>query len=206
MALIWLSVVTALAALSAAQMARRKRRPVGQWVWCVILASPTLLLLLILPKKPVAEDSARSTIENCEACGGLVSMAAPVCPHCGHPRTKTTKRPWYAIPLEAAGTIAVTASLAAFGLGIIESNRAGFPRCDSNMAQNDVNSAISNAPLGRVNGISIVDYENVNTVSSDKGSEECHATVVLSNGNKTGISFRFYNSNNQMMVNAKLDE
>jgi len=94
----------------------------------------------------------------------------------------------------------------AAGIGGIGKTQSGFPDCNSTLAQTDVNSAFANAPLGKVMGISVVNYEDINTVLENKESEECHATVLLSNGNKTGINFRFYNSGNQMLISAKLDD
>ena len=211
MVFLWIIIVALLASLSAAQMARRKRRPVGQWMTLVILFSPALLFLLILPKRVVAADQSASITSTCEACGGIVSTAASVCPHCGHPRIKTTKRQWYAAPLEAAGVLAVSVPLVAAGIGFAigisgwERAQSGFPSCNSTLAQTEVNSAIANAPLGKVMGISVVDYEDISTRLESEDSEECHATVLLTNGNKTGMSFRFYTSGDRIMISAKLD-
>jgi hypothetical protein len=52
-------------------------------------------------------------------------------------------------------------SLSVFGSG--DTTATGLPRCDSVLARSEVDDAIAGAPLGRVMGISVIDYRNITT-------------------------------------------
>jgi hypothetical protein len=54
--------------------------------------------------------------KQCEACGGLVSRAAPACPHCGHPQTQMPPDP---IPSPLAAPPPVPKKNGGFALGYL---------------------------------------------------------------------------------------
>src|SRR5437899_1671083 len=92
---------------------------------------------------------------------GAVSVQAAACPHCGQPQSQIADRPWYAIPIEVAGTAVVFGGvvLGVWWVSQTGTLMGGLPRCDSDLAKSEVSRALANAPIGKVIGISIASFD-----------------------------------------------
>jgi hypothetical protein len=120
-------------------------------------------------------------------------VQAAACPHCGQPQKQITVRPWYAGPVEVAGTGVVLGSII-FGIWWVVqagSLTGRLPRCDSDLAKLEVNRALANAPVGTVLGISIASFDVIQSDYSDDKVVRCSGNVTLNNATKHKVSFSF---------------
>lgn len=101
--------VEVFAGAAALHMPKRKgRSPLG---WAVAAFLVPLLLLVLVCLRGRAKSEVGPSVISCSACGGAVSVQAAACPHCGQPQKQMTVRPWYAGPVEIAGTAIVLGSI-----------------------------------------------------------------------------------------------
>lgn len=187
-----------LAGTAAVLMAKRKRRHSRGWGTATFLFPPVLLVLVCLPGRRAA--TVTPAVSECSACGGTVSVQAAVCPHCGQPQSQTAVRPWYAIPVEVAGTAVVFAAVALSVWMLSQTSTwwlsqtgalGGLPRCDTTLAKSEVNRALANAPIGKVMGISIESFDVIRSNYADAKVVRCSADVTLNNATKHKAEFSF---------------
>jgi hypothetical protein len=178
------------AGAAALQMGRRKGRNGVVWGTLAFLFFPILFFLLFVPGKRKADIA--PAISVCSACGGAVSVQAMTCPHCGQPQSQIAVRPWYSIPVEVAGTvIAFVAGAWSVWLFSQTGTLRGLPRCDSTLAKYEANRALTNAPAGKVIGISIESFDAIRTDYTDNKVVRCSADVTLNNATKHKVLFSF---------------
>jgi len=178
------------AGAAAVQMGRRKGRNAVVWGTLAFLFFPILFVLLFVPGKRKADIA--PAISACSACGGAVSVQATTCPHCGQPQSQIAVRPWYSIPVEVAGTV-IAFVAAAWSVWWFSQTGAlrGLPRCDSTLAKYEANRALTNAPAGKVIGISIESFDAIRTDYTDNKDVRCSAEVTLNNATKHKVLFSF---------------
>ncbi len=170
-------------------MARRKGRS-GAWGAFALVFPPLLLLFVCVPAKRKPEVT--PAVGACSVCGGAVSVQAASCPHCGQPQSPVVvSHPWYAVPVEVAGTVVVLAGVAWAIWWFSQTLGAGLPRCDSSLAKFDVNRALANAPIGKVMGISVASFDAIQTDYQDDKVVRCSADVTLNNNTKHKLTFSF---------------
>ena len=179
------------AGAAAVQMGRRKGRNAVVWGTLAFLFFPILFVLLFVPGKRKADVA--PAISACSACGGAVSVQAMSCPHCGQPQRQIAVRPWYAIPVEVAGT-AVT--LGAVILGIWWVSQTGtltgrLPRCNSDLAKIEVNRALANAPIAKMINISVVSFDVIRSDYADDKVVRCSGDVTLNDALQYKVAFSF---------------
>jgi hypothetical protein len=188
-----------LAGTAAVQMARRKGRNPRGWGTLAFLFPPLLLLLVCVPGK-TRQAAVAPGVSACSACGGAVSVQAAACPHCGQPQSQIAGRPWYAIPVEVAGTAIVCGAVAWSVWWLSQTSTwwlsqtgtfGGLPRCDTNLAKSEVNRALANAPIGKVMGISIGSFDVIRSDYADAKIVRCSADVTLNNATKHKAVFSF---------------
>jgi len=172
--------VAIAAGTAAVQMARRKGRNARGWGPLAFLFPPILFILVFVPMK--GKTGVAPAISACSACGGAVSVQAATCPHCGQPQSQIDVRPWYAIPVEVAGTVIVFAAAAWSVWWFTQTGALGvLPQYDSTLAKFEVNRALVNAPAGKVMGISIESFNAVRSDYADNKVVRCSADVTLNN-------------------------
>lgn len=183
--------VEIFAGVAAFHMAKRKgRSPIG---WAVSAFLLPVLLLVLLCLRAKREAAAGPAVLACSACGRAVSVQAMSCPHCGQPQRQIAVRPWYAIPVEVAGT-AVT--FGAVVLGIWWVSQTGtltgrLPRCNSDLAKIEVNRALANAPLAKIINTSVKSFDVIRSDYTDDKVVRCSADVTLNNATQHRIAFSF---------------
>lgn len=76
-----------------------------------------------------------------------------------------------------------------------------LPDCNSVWGLGQVDNAIARAPMGQAFGLPIVQYKDIQTVSSTTTLVQCKATVVLSNDTtrEASYSFEFDDSGGQLV-------
>ena len=178
------------AGAAAVQMGRRKGRKALVWGTLAFLFPLILFVLVFLPGKPKAEIA--PGISPCSACGGAISVQATTCPHCGQPQSQLAVRSWYAIPVEVAGIVIVFVA-GAWSVWLFSQTGTlrGLPRCDSTLAKYEANRALTNAPAGKVIGISIESFDAIRTDYTDNKVVRCSADVTLNNATKHKVLFSF---------------
>jgi hypothetical protein len=106
-------------------------------------------------------------------------------------------RSLFARVIEPVGVFVVIVGL----LGIVRSfSMSGLPQCDSDRARSEVNDAIAGAPLGRVQGISVIDYRNIATEKNTSTAVRCKADAVLNTSVTEPIHYSFTVEGDKMMV------
>jgi hypothetical protein len=83
---------------------------------------------------------------------------------------------------------------------------SGLPKCDSDRARSDVNDAIANAPLGRVQGISVIDYRNIVTEENTSTVVRCKANAVLNTDTTKPVYYSFTVEGDKVMVRFKIGD
>jgi hypothetical protein len=63
---------------------------------------------------------------------------------------------------------------------------------------------MKNAPLGRVAGLAIVEFQDVKTTSHSDDRVECTASVMLNNSTLHPIRYSFFVRNKQVFVEANI--
>lgn len=132
----------------------------------------------------------------CEACGKPISAQATECPSCGHPRAFPRKpRRW---PYVLAGVVMVgltgciCTSMILFRLERTQYTEQGFPKCDSDIARQQVFETFENSPAGRVHGLQIISFTEARTGDwSGANGIDCRAYVTLNDGRSGQMSFQF---------------
>jgi hypothetical protein len=81
---------------------------------------------------------------------------------------------------------------------------ADFPRCESEEAQKEVASALENAPLGRVYGLSLIKVKNAKQVAATSDSRNCTGIASLNNAQSYSMTYRFYRDGDDIMVEAEV--
>ncbi|MBF7730409.1 lysozyme inhibitor LprI family protein [Pseudomonas sp. N040] len=81
---------------------------------------------------------------------------------------------------------------------------ADFPKCDSEEAQTEVSSALENAPLGRVAGLSIIKIRDAKQVIGSAASRNCTGTALMNNAEAYPITYRFYLDGDDPMIEAQV--
>lgn len=198
-----------LVSLGGYNAALRKGRRPKLWMFFCLLFSPLFFLLEILPNRKLGYLGAvpSDALKSCSVCGAKMSSAAKLCPQCGHPnRDRNSRRP---SAIEIVGGLSAAASLFAAAYVAVEFSparmSAGLPRCDSNEAFHDVQTAVAGAPLGKVMGLSIVQLSNIDTLFSDERKTECRAIASLSNDSTHKVLYRFQNENDEVIVHFNLE-
>ncbi|HZT90260.1 MAG TPA: hypothetical protein VFA12_20135 [Stellaceae bacterium] len=107
----------------------------------------------------------------------------------------------FIFPTSREATLAVIAGLMhqARDLG-----QSGLPECDSPRAREEVDDTISRAPLGKIYGISVIEYDAVETVSQSASLVECKATVVLNNDTSHPATYSFTLKGDQQFVRFRI--
>lgn len=202
--ILWLLVV-----LGAYQCAKRKDRSEGAWASLVAFLPITFAILAALPKArgSYVETPNAPRLICCPACGKQASSLAKSCPHCGNPISKTGA---VSNITEALGWVSFLVIIAAAGYQYTQFDNilagSSFPKCDSYAAKQDVESAIAGSPLGKVSGISIISWSDIQTESHGEAEEVCRAKVTLNTAARVGATYRFYNSNGQTLVRFQIDD
>ena len=166
-------------------------------------------------------DDAPPGVRSCPACNGTVSLAAAACPHCGHPNVVAEPsdrgRRWGAL---LRGSLRDVVSRLTLLLAILVGlliyfgnfNPQDFrtlmpsliPGCDTAEARSQVDSALANAPFGKVLGLSVVEYRDAHTVYTSETQVFCEATVTLNNTVKTQMSYSFELRDGKLWVKATM--
>ena len=81
---------------------------------------------------------------------------------------------------------------------------ADFPKCESEEAQKEVASALENAPLGRVYGLSLIKVKDAKQVATTPASRNCTGTASLNNAQSYPMTYRFYRDGDDIMVEAEV--
>jgi len=89
---VWVVPLVLLTALGAWRCAARKNRTLLPWGLLVAIFWPLFLVILLLPTVQKASKNTSPISLECEACKGVVSTEATVCPHCGHPQKAAIRR------------------------------------------------------------------------------------------------------------------
>jgi len=209
---LWSMLIVAIAGAVSGWLVAKRKGFSGSWSFCCFFLPFLCLVLEALPSrraKPMADAAP------CNSCGGIVSPRAKACPHCGQPQTAGMRSAVLSGGAELISTGIVAAATAAFiwtfvqsggELDYAASGGRSFPACDSNIAKQSVESAIANAPLGKVDGLSIVNWANAEQISSDDDQEHCSATVTMSNAQTYSSTFRFYKIGGNTMVQFLLGQ
>jgi hypothetical protein len=144
-----------------------------------------------------------ATLVKCASCNAEISREAASCPSCGHPRKKLTKRRWYySWPVRIIGVI-VGAIWLINAMGGF-AGAGGLPSCDDSAAKRQVQTTMKNAPLGRVAGLAIIEFQDVKTTSRSDERVECTASVMLNNNTQHDIRYSFFVRNKQIFVEANI--
>ena len=130
------------------------------------------------------------------------SSEARTCPSCGIKRPVKKKASILAI----VGVLCILplAFFIASSALDFDWGRGALPLCDSAEGRSQVDAAIANAPLGRVRGISVIEYKNIETVSTTPTEVHCKAGALLNNSFTKPISYSFTNEDNRLMVRFQL--
>lgn len=142
-----------------------------------------------------------SHLVKCASCSAEISSEAASCPSCGHPQKKLKKRRWTGPLRIIVGIIGLVWLIKTMG-GF--AGAAGLPACDDAAAKRQVQTTMKNAPLGRVMGLAIIDFEAVKTTSRSEERVECTATAMLNNNTQHEIRYSFFVRNKQVFVEANI--
>jgi hypothetical protein len=171
-------IMAIMAALAAKQAAIRKNRRL-EWATLTFLFSPLLLILELLPTR-----SAEAT------------------------KQEAPPRSLFARVIEPVGVFVVIVGL----LGIVGPvvsdalSTSGLPQCDSDRARSEVNDAIAGAPLGRIQGISVIDYRNITTEENTSTAVRCKADAVLNTSVTKPVHYSFTVEGDKVMVRFSIGD
>jgi ssDNA-binding Zn-finger/Zn-ribbon topoisomerase 1 len=143
-----------------------------------------------------------SALMKCASCNAEISKEAVSCPSCGQPQKKAKKRRWYSWPLRIVGVIIGVIGLIKTMGGF--AGASGLPACDDSAAKRQVQTTMKNAPLGRVAGLAIIEFQDVTTTSHSDERVECTASVMLNNNTQHPIRYSFFVRNKQIFVEANI--
>jgi hypothetical protein len=206
----WL--VVSVAGYAAGKLIAKRKNFSSSWGFvCFFL--PFLVIVLELAPSRKAATLPRTT--NCPACQGTVSTQAPRCPHCGHQLDNGRRSSRVASAIEGACALIVSVSVGAFvwtlaesgwDLGYALAGSSQLPACSSEIAHQSVANAVANAPMGKVEGLSIVSWGVTQTQSADGAQEKCSAVVTLSNAATFNSTYEFDRVNGTTMVRFLLGD
>lgn len=216
--MIFLIIGLAIALLcgTAARIGALRKNRSGFWAYATFAFPPFLLILATLPKRgnpylppSAAEEAAKPKLVLCPVCGGSMSSTAPTCPHCGN---KNALQKENASLLEWLGILFSAAYIGLFSYVIyqqgLESYIRGdeFPPCDSRQAKADAESTFSTIPLFHLTGVTIISWSSIRSIHNGKDYLSCRANVLLSNGNRSGIEYKYSKEGDQLIINVNLAE
>lgn len=130
-------------------------------------------------------------IIDCEACGKPVSVDAPACPNCGHPRRHKRQHRWLYIVAVFAFLGGAYWLLSGLVTSVTDYASDGMPKCVSATAEADAKRAWKSSPTEHLLGLEIIQFENLKSISETSALHECAAQVTLNNAQTYEMSYEF---------------
>jgi len=198
-------ILYALLSSSAASKTLTRKGRSGTWRWICLFFPPAYIFLFLLGSR-FRSKKFRPITGECPACVGIVSSDAKSCPHCGHP-LKKRKNPYRISIIEVSWiitTMAMTGFLIWYNISVDQ--ETGFPKCESDYAKSMLLEAIDKAPLGRVNGVSILAIKDVKLVRVSSAEKVCVGTAILNTSAERPLTYRFYRDYGTIFIEAHFSD
>ena len=79
-----------------------------------------------------------------------------------------------------------------------------LPVCDSNDARADEDSAMAKSPTGRVEGLSVVQYQDIRTVSTTANKTVCSAIAEMNDASRRRLIYIFTDEGQNILIRSVL--
>ncbi|MBV9861906.1 MAG: hypothetical protein JO267_07135 [Alphaproteobacteria bacterium] len=123
-------------------------------------------------------------------CGAARARRALNCPTCGHPAVNY--RRWgFLGALIAVGAIAPAKTW----LQHVSQTSGGLPRCESTLAEKEIERTVENSPAGHTRGIRVIAVLRPRLVKDEPAARHCSGAARLNSGDDVAIDFVFSRGN-----------